>query len=96
MVVAPFFALLYGSNLFGSRGNNDARLMLFNFKNNIKTRSKPIPPPPCGAQPKRNASTYAFIESGSTPFARIFSESRAGSWIRWAPERISSPRMKKS
>lgn len=48
---------LYGSSLFGSLGNNEARLMLFSFKNNISTRSKPIPPPPCGAHPSRNPST---------------------------------------
>ena len=37
---------IYGSSLFGSRGNIDARRMLFSFKNNINTRSSPIPPPP--------------------------------------------------
>ena len=35
-----------GSNRFGSLGKRDARRMLFSFKNNINTRSNPIPPPP--------------------------------------------------
>jgi hypothetical protein len=40
------FICFHGSNRLGSLGNNDARLMLFNFKNSIATRSNPIPPPP--------------------------------------------------
>jgi hypothetical protein len=32
----------YGCNRLGSRGNNEALLILFNFKNNMMTRSKPV------------------------------------------------------
>jgi len=56
-ITSPYlYTLLYGSSRLGSLGNSDARRILFSFKNNISTRSRPIPPPPCGAHPIRNAS----------------------------------------
>lgn len=43
--------LLQGETRFGSRGNNDVLRILFKPKNNIVTRSRPIPPPACGGAP---------------------------------------------
>ena len=48
----------YGDKRFGSRVNMVHLRMLSNPKNNITTRSKPMPPPPCGNAPCLNASTY--------------------------------------
>jgi len=38
----------YGVKRVGSRGNIDVLRILLRLRNNITTRSIPIPPPPCG------------------------------------------------
>lgn len=45
-----------GSRRLGSLGKREARLMLFNFKKSMSTRSRPMPPPPWGGHPMRNPS----------------------------------------
>ena len=66
------------------------------FKNSITTSSNPTPHPPCGNAPYLNASMYAWIVSTSMPHSAARLVSNAGSWMRCAPEMISSPRIKMS
>jgi len=41
LLMSDEYISTYGCNRLGSRGNKEALLMLFNFKNNMMTRSKP-------------------------------------------------------
>lgn len=45
------YKCIQGETRLGSRGNSDVLRMLFKPRNNIVTRSKPIPPPACGGAP---------------------------------------------
>ena len=92
-------AIVYhGLSRFGSLGKSDVFRMFGSPQKSMTTRSRPMPPPPCGNAPYLNESTYAMIGLRSTggSFAAAWSRSICGSWIRCAPEVTSSPRMKVS
>ena len=59
----------YGSSLLISLGNKQASLTLSSPSNCMVSRSRPIPSPPCGGIPKRNASRYCSRPSSVIPFS---------------------------